>query len=174
MTTPPQNPQHSPEERLPDLLERALRDQPQAPIEVDESVDEAIRAAAKAHFARSGAAGSTRPRFFIGSRLAAAAVLLIVAGVGIFFLSDAFDRPDRSVRPPIVQQADPNDLNQDGVVDIVDALRLAQIVEDDQATGGKDINGDGRIDQADVEALAADVVRLIQTVAQRFEIGRSG
>jgi hypothetical protein len=42
-------------------------------------------------------------------------------------------------------------------VDIVDALKLAHQVE---AGKGRDVNGDGRIDKADVDALAMVAVRL--------------
>lgn len=51
------------------------------------------------------------------------------------------------------------DLDGDGRVDIVDALRLARAVERGE-TGAWDFNGDGAVDRGDVDALAARAVRL--------------
>lgn len=52
---------------------------------------------------------------------------------------------------------DPADLNADGVIDIIDALILAN---DAPKGRGLDVNHDGRVDRADADALAVRAVRL--------------
>jgi len=57
--------------------------------------------------------------------------------------------------------ARPEDLNGDGVVDMLDAFALARELRDDPASHPQfDFNGDGVLDQQDVQALAARAVRL--------------
>jgi len=53
------------------------------------------------------------------------------------------------------------DLNRDGVVDMLDAFALARQLEPGQAPRPQlDFNGDGRVDERDVQALAAQAVSL--------------
>ncbi len=53
------------------------------------------------------------------------------------------------------------DVNGDGVVDILDALVLERAIE---AKGGRDINGDGVVNKADVDRVAMAAVRLAPKV----------
>jgi len=52
------------------------------------------------------------------------------------------------------------DLNRDGVVDILDAFALAKKLETGASGAGVDFNGDGKVNQQDVAALAAQAVSL--------------
>jgi hypothetical protein len=52
------------------------------------------------------------------------------------------------------------DLDRNGRVDILDAFQLAREIERGGAPRGRDQNGDGRVDRADVDQLAHLAVRL--------------
>jgi hypothetical protein len=54
----------------------------------------------------------------------------------------------------------PEDINGDGVVDIRDALALETAVEHRNPAAKWDLNGDGRVDRADVDRVAMAAVRL--------------
>ena len=57
--------------------------------------------------------------------------------------------------------ARPEDLNGDGVVDMLDAFALARELQHDPASHPQfDLNGDGVVDERDVQALAARAVSL--------------
>jgi len=66
-----------------------------------------------------------------------------------------------------VLAAAPEDINQDSRIDILDALALARMVESRSAKSlDHDVNGDGRLDRADVQAVAGAAVRLDRMVLQ--------
>ena len=52
------------------------------------------------------------------------------------------------------------DINGDGHVDILDAFALAKSIESGKGNGTFDQNGDGKIDDGDVQAVASVAVRL--------------
>lgn len=54
----------------------------------------------------------------------------------------------------------PGDLNGDGLVDMVDALILANSIQSGSPRPDGDFTGDGRIDRADVDRLAQGAVKL--------------
>ncbi len=54
----------------------------------------------------------------------------------------------------------PGDLDASGRVDILDAYRLAKAIQSGDMPSRGDVNSDGAIDSADVEALAMLAVRL--------------
>ena len=57
--------------------------------------------------------------------------------------------------------ARPEDLNGDGVVDMLDAFALARELQHEPASHPQlDLNGDGVVDEHDVQALAARAVSL--------------
>ena len=57
------------------------------------------------------------------------------------------------------------DIDGNGRVDILDAFRLARSIEARGPVDRKwDLNGDGRVDQADVDLVACAAVRLDQGV----------
>ncbi len=106
----------------------------------------------------AGAEVRRRNRFRL-QRLAAAA-----AGIALFLLVARLvtQRSGPVPRPaPVVKAADPAfDVTGDGSVNILDAFRLARLLEGEGAAGAWDANGDGRVDRADVETIAMRAVRL--------------
>ena len=52
------------------------------------------------------------------------------------------------------------DINRDGQVDILDAMALAKSLENSAATPTLDQNNDGKIDEADIRAVALAAVRI--------------
>ena len=64
-------------------------------------------------------------------------------------------------QPPIsVAIKSPMDINKDGQVDILDAFTLASRIEHRTIEEKWDINGDGHVNQADVEEISAFAVKL--------------
>lgn len=138
-------------------LASALRALQPSPPPVPPSVDEAIRAAARAHL-RSLVPTSppaTRgrivllPRFF--PKLAMAAAL--VFGLGVTYLF----RPNPGLA--IARE----DIDRNGRVDILDAFALARRLQNTVPSAGSqglDVNGDGIVDQRDVDAVAARAVKV--------------
>ena len=59
-----------------------------------------------------------------------------------------------------VAKISPMDINEDGQVDILDAFTLASRIEHRTLKEKWDINGDGQINQADVEEISAFAVKL--------------
>jgi hypothetical protein len=56
------------------------------------------------------------------------------------------------------------DLNRDGLIDIRDAFQLARELESGRAQApALDFNGDGAVDRADADAIAAEAVSLART-----------
>ena len=87
----------------------------------------------------------------------AAAAAAIAAG--ILFLND--NRP-KDVSAPIALK---NDANRDGAVDILDAYKLAQQIGANAEIDPKwDTNGDGIVDQKDVDRVAMAAVSLKEGV----------
>jgi len=131
----------------PDLV-RALCEVHAPTILVPRLRDEAVLSDAASSLARRRFFASTGVR----AVLAIAAMLLIAAGVQ-FTLAR---RPlSNSVTAPRLAA----DVDADGRVDIVDAMVLAAGVRG-AGSGGRDINGDGVVDQRDVDAVAQLAVRL--------------
>jgi hypothetical protein len=52
------------------------------------------------------------------------------------------------------------DINRDGQVDILDAMALAKSLENPSANAAYDQNGDGKLNEADVRAVALVAVRM--------------
>ncbi len=125
---------------------------PAAP-QVPREVDRAILHAAHAGLLRR------RRRVRWGGFGAAAAGVAIVVGVAVWTAREPLASPRG---PAVATRAE--DINGDGVVDIRDALRLANQL---RAAGGppaglkdRDVTGDGRVDLRDVDAIAMAAVRL--------------
>ena len=92
-------------------------------------------------------------RELFGGRRLAAVVAVAVATIAVGALAWLGAHPRRS--------AGPEDLNGDGVVDMLDAFALARDLQHNPASHPRlDLNGDGVVDQRDVQALAARAVRL--------------
>ena len=131
-----------------------------------EQIDPQMRQLISGHFANAGEADRahrSRRRW----RLAAAAGgLAAVVSVGALLVIPGVSRrpaeSERSVALPDVPPVPaPADLDGDGVVDILDAYRLARRLESGEPLDGShDLNGDGRVDRNDVRYLALEAVRL--------------
>ncbi len=78
-----------------------------------------------------------------------AAVALVAVVVGVWL----------AVQPQPGDLA--QDFNHDGTVDMLDAFTLARQLQEGQAWGA-DLNGDGRVDDRDVQELASRAVHLDQ------------
>jgi hypothetical protein len=120
--------------RLAADLSRAVR----RPVEIPASVDATILAGARKH-----AVVRRRFRYWRSSLAATAAAATILLAWLLW----------PAASPPGGQLA--MDLDRSGRVDILDAYQLAR-----QLPNGKDLNGDGRVDQADVDAIAQSAVDL--------------
>lgn len=120
-------------ERYPELSQGLQQLYPLPPVPA--RVDERILNLARAELARRG---RWRPLRWVGA---------VAAVTGAIFLGRLL------LRGPI----SPRDLDGNRRVDIVDALVLAHQI---QSGHGRDVNGDGRIDQLDVDAIGMDVVQL--------------
>jgi hypothetical protein len=90
---------------------------------------------------------------------AAAAGVAIFVGVAVWTAREPSAVPNR---PSLAARAE--DVNADGVVDIRDALRLANQLRAagglPAASGGRDVTGDGVVDRRDVDEIAMAAVRL--------------
>jgi hypothetical protein len=131
---------------LPRFAE-ALRRLDEAPIETPADVDEAIHTSIAAHFA-SHRRKSKRWFFAAGGALAA------VLGISVVLRSSWNTAP-----VPQVQIA--GDLDANGRVNILDAYLLArELNRGGSAVASADVSGDGRVDAADVQAIASVAVSI--------------
>jgi len=86
-----------------------------------------------------------------------AAVLALAAAAALFVAPTS--RPVVEALEPAVRTASAGvDVHADGKLDILDAFALARRVEDDDARPAWDQDGDGAVDDADVELLARAAV----------------
>lgn len=135
-----------PELNAPPKLLAALHRSSRKPVFVPGFVDEKILTASRRHLE------ATRQSWFALPRLLMATATVVIA-VGLpWWLVNTFQgSPSRLA----------GDVNQDGRVDILDAFALARCLNSNPSACNKhDINGDGIIDQRDVDVLAARAVRL--------------
>jgi len=174
------NPNQEP--ATPETLRAALSRLNARPIAVPLKVDDAILRAAREHLtetaiggardadsARPAAGGSRKAcdggipdwikglrvgwqeRFGVRRWAAWGGVAVAVVAVGVLVWLGG--HPRLSARP--------EDLNGDGVVDMLDAFALARELQHEPASHPQlDLNGDGVVDEHDVQALAARAVSL--------------
>ena len=123
---------------------RALTARPK-PLEVPASVDEHVIEAAWSTGRRIRGNRRRRATLVVaGGFLAAAAALLVLW---------------RPAEVPPQVAAGPADIDRDGRVDILDAFSMARALDAHQAPRPEwDLNGDGVVDRADVEAVARAAV----------------
>ena len=141
-------------DQLPDLA-RDLARLAEPRITVPQSVDDAVMAAARTALARRRRGG--HPAFRWGAWTAAAAGLALAVWVGSVLLPQQHaSREMASMSAPAVA----GDLDRSGRVTILDAFALARQIESGQSPFSGDINSDGLIDRADVDAIAMLAVRL--------------
>jgi hypothetical protein len=109
---------------------------------VPPAIDEVILSQANNHF---GQAAARRSKISHLAWLAAAACVALLAFFGFQHL-----KPSRFERA---------DIDRNGHVDILDAFDLARRIQHGSSPAA-DINGDGIINKADVDAIAAQAVKL--------------
>ena len=104
---------------------------------------------------------------FLSSRLRIAAALATAAMIGIVvWINSSTDRmtdesPRMSSNETPVKQPHPGDINRDGQLDILDAYLLQRRIETAAKIEAQwDLTRDGRVDQHDVQAIAAQSVKL--------------
>ena len=134
------------EPQLPARLSKELKTLYAPSRLIPPQVDDAVLAQAREHlgsFARSRILHFRR-------WLAAAALVALAAVLGSLWL---FSR-----RLPEVAR---EDINRDGRVDVLDAFALARRLQQGVATDRLfDLNGDGVVDQKDIDAITTRVVKL--------------
>lgn len=140
-------------DQMPQLAE-ALSALTESGPAVPRRVDEAILAQARRALSRP------KRKRWRGPALAAASIAL--AGVITWLAFSPAPRPPAASRAPLTEIAAdlPGDLDRSGRVNIADAFALARGLKDGTPPTDGDFNGDGRIDSADVEALAMRAVAL--------------
>ena len=150
MQTRPDNDADGP--AAPPKLVAALRRTQERPVFVLPSVDVTILRAARQRLAEP--TPSRRSGFWTWLRWPA------IATVSILVCALAYQAARPLLRPRPSQYARA-DLNQDGRVDILDAFQVAREMQSGRTPPNDyDVNGDGRVDDADVEYLAMRAVKL--------------
>jgi hypothetical protein len=135
-----------PDEKRFQALTRALREADQRrSIFVPPTVDEVILKKVRLHF--EGERKLMVARFIFALRWILGGAVAVVA-LCLLFLSQ---------KPLAVAR---EDINEDGRVDILDALTLAKAVEGKNNNQRFDQNGDRQLDDSDVRAVALAAVRL--------------
>ena len=139
------------DESLPKPLIDALRRiEGHRDVLVPPEADAAILASAQ--FAIARRRWRRRAYRIVATSGAAAAVLMIGAWWGGLL--------HRQTTPSPQSIALRNDLDGDGRVDILDAFYLAKRIDGPNPQKSWDVNGDDKIDRADVDAIAAVAVRV--------------
>jgi hypothetical protein len=131
---------------LQDELKRAYTRGLSVPAELDAAVLRETESILKRRYQRR------RALRWVGAAAATVAAAASIT-VAIYLRQPA---PDRGVQ----QIALRDDLDGNGRVDILDAFYLAKRMDSKNKPKTWDINGDGRIDQADVDAIAQSAVRV--------------
>lgn len=132
------------DEAGPPKLANALRGLARDEIFVPPAKDQEILAAARAELEQAPELPlRRRPQPNRWQKFLPLAASIAVAALMLYFS-----------RPTELQKTD---LNRDGVIDVVDALLMAERIG---AGKGRDLNRDGRVDAQDAAAIAARAVRL--------------
>ena len=144
-------------EDLPQRLVTELRTFYEVPA-VPPALDAAILADARAGFAR-------RRRFALARRVGIAALgTAAAAALAVLALRPAMTgvepQPGTGVQHlSVVTAAAAEDVDHSGKVDILDAFVVAKLIEvDSQINETYDVNGDGKVDQSDVDRIASVAV----------------
>lgn len=153
MIDPAQASPESSEPTLPQALTDDLAALYWPDLPVPPELDEAVLTAARARFARY-----RRRRLILRwAPLAAAAAALILLAIPVL----RFTRPQGREAAPAVLATTPEDIDRNGRVDILDAFALARRLEAGAVAEPEcDVNYDGDVDAADVDAIAMLAVRI--------------
>jgi dockerin type I repeat protein len=137
-------------------LATALKDHHKARIFVPPEVDQAVLARAREHLQQMPKRQPGRRPLMPWAAMAASIVL-------VAWLVHTLTRPTA----PTAFFA-PEDINRDGRVDILDAFALTRQIESGATLDARwDITGDGRINRADVDAIASRAVSLAQASPEK-------
>jgi hypothetical protein len=169
MPSVPEQPDRLGDDELPEALVAelrgvAMRNAPEVPA----TLDAEILREAKAGFAR-------RSRF----RLAARVAIGVAAAAAVVAIALPIIRPVDHERTTASRQsvstkmlnimpaAAAEDVDHSGKVDILDALVVAKLVETGkQVDATYDVNGDGKVDQSDVDRIAQTAVAVAPHAAE--------
>lgn len=130
-------------DKIPDEIEKRLRYLAEATaVFVPPSIDEAILRRGRERFAEIRRRRAKARRVWWASAAAAVVVLAFLA-----------------LTLPTETRYERADIDRSGGVDILDALALERRIQEGSASGF-DFNNDGAVDRLDVDAVAAQAVRL--------------
>ena len=134
----------SPEHKLDQLAESLRQAEESRNIFVPPALDREILKQAREHLT-----GEPKGRPFGFWNWFALSTATALIAVMIFLLP-------RMKTPAIARE----DINRDGQVDILDAMALAKALEHPAGSPAYDQNGDGKLNEADVQAVALVAVRM--------------
>ena len=138
------------EPQAPAKLVAALEELLARRVFVPPTIDAAVLLAAHRHLAKPRRPGFGALRAWLNWPVWATACLAVAALIYLLM------KPT-GVTPTIARA----DINHDGRVDILDAFQLARELQSGRKpAAGLDLNGDGMVDQRDVEIIAAQAVKL--------------
>ena len=136
---------------LPDGLVEDLGGLYRRPVAVPAERDRLILSCARAQMAK-------RRRLRLVMRLGGAAAA-VAAVMALVLRTPTVPDVEKRVRPAVAVKA--QDVNRDGVVNIVDAYELARRVESGGVAQTQwDLDGNGAVDRKDADAIAVEVVSL--------------
>lgn len=154
---------------LPPALVDALREMDGPAVLPDAERDADVLSGARRHLAQHTAGPSRKRRnwrLFIGGAAGGAVAAAAMVGI-VVLLGDPAAEPgaqsDLAASAPTSPHktaAQPGDLNASGNLDILDAYTLARQIERGNAPDNADLNGDGQINQQDIDWIAHRAVAL--------------
>ena len=138
------------ESALPEAFRSAMRSRYGPVPDVTPEIDRAILADARRHLLTN--APIIKRRRFSAWKLTALASTMVAAAVLFLALSPkSEDGPQESVA---------QDLDGNGRVDILDAFVMAREIRSGRGQSIHDVNGDGQLDQTDINEIAQRAVML--------------
>ena len=138
------------ESALPDAFRSAMKSRYRPVADVPSEIDRAILADARRHL--STGISPLKRRRFSAWKVAALASTMATAAVLFLALSpNSVDGPQESVA---------QDLDGNGRVDILDAFVMAREIRSGRGQSTHDVNGDGQLDQTDINEIAQRAVML--------------
>jgi hypothetical protein len=138
------------ESALPDAFRSAMRSRYGPVPEVPPEIDRAILADARQHLL-TNAPIIKRRRFNAWKVAAFASTMATAAVLFLAFSPRSVDGPRESVA---------QDLDGNGRVDILDAFVMAREIRSGRGQSIHDVNGDGQLDQTDINEIAQKAVML--------------
>lgn len=166
-------------DQLPPAIVDALREFDGPAVMPDAERDADVLSGVRQHLAQAAPVDRKRRNlrlFFAGTGGGAIAAAAMIAFTVFISRPSAEQRAEkemdmalRNSEPVMTAPPLPGDVNASGNLDILDAYTLARRVHlgqaDDKANPGMDINGDGQVDQQDIDLIANRIVAL--TPAER-------